>query len=136
MHRERPHPVKACQHALPPLLPRCQDYFGIGLRQEALAFFLQFASQLEKVVDLTVVNDHMASVSGHHGLTPPVSGINDGQAPVPQAQRAVDAEPATDAVRPAMSQQVTEPLNGLIFYSSAAQLDDPGDPTHDSDSIR
>jgi len=35
-----------------------------------------------------------------------------------------------------MSQQVTEPLNGLIFYSSAAQLDDPGDPAHDSDSPR
>ena len=69
------------------------DDFGVALGAKAMAKRGEFRDQRLVVVDLAVVDDHHAAVlvierllAGRH--------VDDGQAPVPEAQARLDMEPA------------------------------------------
>src|SRR3954463_6002342 len=62
-----------------------QNHFGIGIREEAIAFFLQAFAQLNEVVYLAVVSDPDRAVRVAHRHVAAGSDIQDRQPPASQS---------------------------------------------------
>src|SRR5262249_43376626 len=90
---EREHPVESAEGIWSPFGKRRQHDFGVGTRSEDSALRLQFRAQLEEVVDLAVVRQDEAPVRRKHRLLGGVGEIDDGEAPMPEAERSIDEGP-------------------------------------------
>ena len=77
--RESPHAIKTAKAFRAPSLISVQDHFGIRLGMECVPKGLEFASQLDVVVDLTVKNDPHCALGIPHRLVPGRRKVNDGE---------------------------------------------------------
>ena len=86
--RQPEHAVEAVERVVPPLRERLEHDLGVGVGREGAAERLQLGAQVEVVVDLAVVGDHVAPVGGVHRLLA-VGDVDDGQPPVREPAGAV-----------------------------------------------
>ena len=98
---------------------------------EFLAGGLELFSELEEVVDLAIVDDDMAPVGGCHRLVSARTRIDDGKAAMAQRDMALRAEPVARTIGSAMRNLIREIADFGLFDGPAAEINDPGNSTHD-----
>jgi hypothetical protein len=104
---------------------------GCGRR----ALGLEFAPQLEEIVDFTVEHDHMPTIAGNHRLIAPFAGVDDCQPTVAECQTTVRAEPMALAKGTAMRDQVCQSRDFRRFDRVAAEVHDTCNSAHFSDRL-
>ncbi len=101
---EGEHAVQERQKGVAALLVEPQEDLGVGLGAEGAAARLQLLFELQEVVDLAVVGDRDRAVRGRHRPAAAPGGVEDGQPPVGEPERAVGEDPGV--VRPAVDHPV------------------------------
>src|SRR5262249_39878281 len=102
--RQREHAVEAQERPLAPFPEGVKDDFRVAGRAELIAQRLELDAQLAEIIDFAVVGYRVAAVRGRHRLMPGRRQVDDRQAPMSEAERAVDE--LALAVRPAMADAV------------------------------
>src|SRR5256885_4883342 len=99
-----PHAVEALEGLLAPDLECVQDDLGVAARTKLDSASLQFAAQLQVVVDLAVVDQHLAAGWRRHRLLAGLRQILNGETHAPEREsRGADATlPTAVAVRAAV----------------------------------
>jgi len=126
--RERPHAVEALEAVGTPRRIRVEDDLGVGLRAEASATALEVAAELDVVVDLAVVGDPEAPLGEAHRLVTCGRRVDDAQAPVGQADSAVQVDAVP--VRAAVNEAGAHAFERGLVDRLARPLPDPGDAAH------
>src|SRR5580658_394317 len=89
------------------------DYFCIGVRIKAVAAFLEFDTQLGKIVDFTIENNPNGFVFIENWLVP-TRQINYAEAAHAKADASLHEDPLV--VRPSMHNGLTHPVNGGVIH--------------------
>jgi hypothetical protein len=124
MDCQREHAVEPAQKAVDaPLLIAVDKNLRVRLRFEFVPLFAQFLAQFYVVVEFAVLNDRHPAILVVDRL-PAAFEIDDRESPHPHGQRArtVEHEPAF-AVRPAMPQDVSHPIQQPLFVKSGVAVD-------------
>ena len=117
---KNPHPVP---------LVEGENNFGVGLGVKRSAITLQFASELEEVIDLPVIGNPEGAVRIRHGLMPGRTQVDDAQSPVGQPDRPIMIDPGI--IRTPMSQHgVHSPEQCRLHPSRLIKIEFPADATH------
>src|SRR3989440_12889282 len=127
-----PHAVEALEGLLAPDLECVQDDLGVAARTKLDSASLQFAAQLQVVVDLAVVDQHLAAGWRRHRLLSGLRQILNGEthAPEPEACGADLTEPATLSVGATVRLYPHHARQGVIQRAIRAHRDDARYPAH------
>src|SRR4051812_22805989 len=112
------------------MLERREDHLRVALAPEGDPLPLEQATDLQEVVDLAVVGDHVTAARGRHGLRARLREVEDGEPPVAERDTIVVLEHDALPVRPAMREGADEPLDRRSIDSRVVELEDAGDSAH------
>ena len=93
--RERPHAVEAQHAGFAPLLIGREDDFCVRFSAEDMPQRLQFAADLDEVVDLAVESDPVATFAEAHRLLAVLGQVEDRQSPVSERHPFLAPDPPT-----------------------------------------
>jgi hypothetical protein len=134
--REGEHAAQAAHHRGTVTAIQVQQHLGVGMGAELDAGALELAAQLGVVVDLAVEADHQRAVRRVHRLGARRAEIEDGEAPVAEADPPVVADPHARTVGAALDHGVAHPqqFGAVHCVRSGGVGEDPVDAAHFSAS--
>jgi hypothetical protein len=109
--REREHAVQFLHDAVAVFLVLMDDRLGVAPRTILMSLRLEGRTQRRVVVDLAVERNPHAAVLVRHRLLARRADVDDCQAPMREADRAVDVQ--AGAVRTAMTQDIAHPAKAI-----------------------
>ncbi len=127
-NRESEHALEALDAARPPGVVTFQNDFGVAVREEAITFALEFASQLAEIVDAAVERDCESEFAIDHRLVGRGTQIENAQTPV--AERNIALRIHAACIRPTMSEIACYGLGDSRTRSVAAASYFTADSTH------
>ncbi len=109
--RDRKHPAQAIEEVHALFFVEMDDHFGVGARLEKVAFCLELASKLLKVVDLAIDHDRDRAVLVGHRLRTFGSQVDDRETAMPE--RAGPVAQVSVVIGAAMHHRVAHAPNRL-----------------------
>ena len=128
---EGKHAMQVLGTALSPLTVGFQDDLAVTVREEAVALLAQFGAQFTVVVDSPVENQDEVEFVVDHRLVGFFGEIDDRQATVPEADRAIDEK--TGIIRATPLETAVHAIKQGTFDSSAVKAHFTTDSTHRRD---
>jgi len=74
----------------------------------------QFGSQLPKIVDFPVKNEHKPAGPAVHGLAPLIGQIDNRQTTVSKCNSGIGVDPGSACIRPAVTDRIVHPNDGSL----------------------
>src|SRR6267142_5973474 len=122
-YREREHSVQPVQQLEAPLFVPMNEYLGICMRAETMAFCFQLSSQRRKVINLAVVADPHAAILITHGHVARRCEVNDAEPAIPQSKFPVRRDESPVVVWSSMRNEVHHPLKQALIGKSRCSAD-------------
>ena len=119
-------------HGLTALGVEMQQHLGVGVGAKHAPLGFELAAQFAVVVDFAVERDAQPAISAEHRLGAGIGKVDDGQAPVRQADALVIRDPQAGAVRPAFEHGLADTQQFFAVYRGCriAIAVDAGDAAH------
>ena len=128
------HPVETLDRTLEaPLGNRRQHDLGIRASPETMAPGVKLLTQLQKIVDLSVVGDDVAAIGRPHRLPPLGRQVDDRKASMAQTYALLDLDPHIFVIGASMRERLDhaqDRLAHLLGARAPGRIDQPSYPAH------